>query len=53
MKKFPAAEMDAIAEKFPGRISFYMKDLNTGLHHEYNANEPLPTASVVKVSIMI
>ena len=53
MKIFPAPEMDAIAKKFPGRIGFYMRDLSTGLHHEYNANEPLPTASVVKVSIMI
>lgn len=53
MNQFLTAKMDAIAASFAGRIGFYIKDLNTGLHHEYNANEPLPTASVVKISIMI
>ena len=53
MKSFPAEEMDAVARPFPGRIGVCIKDLNTGLRYEYNADEPLPTASVVKVSIMI
>ena len=53
MRSFPTDEMDAIARPFPGRIGVCMKDLNTGLRYEYNADEPLPTASVVKVSIMI
>ena len=53
MRSFPAEEMDAVARPFPGRIGVCIKDLNTGLFYEYNADEPLPTASVVKVSIMI
>ena len=53
MASFPAEEMDAIANRFPGRIGVCIKDLSTGLRYEYNADEPLPTASVVKVSIMI
>ena len=44
--KFPADQMDGIAKGFPGRIGFYVKDLCTGLTYEYNADEPLPTASV-------
>ena len=53
MKSVPAEEMDAVASRFPGRIGVCIKDLNTGLFYEYNADEALPTASVVKVSIMI
>ena len=53
MASFPADEMDAVAGRFPGRIGVCIKDLNTGLRYEYNADEPLPTASVVKVSIML
>ena len=53
MSSFPAEEMDTVARPFPGRIGVCIKDLNTGLRYEYNADEPLPTASVVKVSIMI
>jgi len=45
--------MDRIAEGFPGRIGFYFKDLNTGTLHSFNADEPLPTASVCKVAVMI
>ena len=51
--KFPADQMDRIAKGFPGRIGFYVKDLCTGLTYEYNADEPLPTASVCKVAVMI
>ncbi len=53
MPTFPAAEMDAIAQTVPGRIGFHVKDLNTGLSYEYNADEPLPTASVIKVAALI
>ncbi len=53
MPTFPAAKMDAIAQTVPGRIGFYVKDLNTGLGYEYNADEPLPTASVIKVAALI
>lgn len=53
MPTFPAAEMDAIARDVPGRFGFYVKDLDTGLSYEYNADQPLPTASVIKVAALI
>ena len=53
MPAFPAAEMDALARAVPGRAGFYIRDLNTGLSHEYNADEPLPTASTIKVACLI
>lgn len=53
MIRFPVYEMNAVANRFPGRMGVCLKDLNTGLGYAYNADEPLPTASVVKVSIMI
>ena len=53
MPAFPADEMDAVAREVPGRIGFYINDLNSGTSHEYNADEPLPTASVIKVAALI
>ena len=53
MLEFPVDEMNDVAARFPGRIGVCLKDANTGLRYEYNATEPLPTASVVKVPIMI
>ena len=45
--------MDAVARAVRGRFGFYIKDLETGLSHEYNADEPLPTASTIKVACLI
>lgn len=53
MPSFPTAEMDAIACAVPGRVGFFIKCLETGLSHEYNAAEPLPTASTIKVAALI
>lgn len=53
MPSFPTAEMDAVARAVPGRFGFYVKDLGTGLCHEYNPDEPLPTASTIKVACLI
>ena len=53
MPQFPVDAMNDAAARFPGRIGVCLKDANSGLRYEYNANEPLPTASVVKVPIMI
>ena len=53
MPSFPTAEMNTAAQAVPGRIGFYIRDLNTGLSHEYNADEPLPTASTIKVACLI
>ena len=53
MAAFPTEKMDDYAREVPGRVGFFIKDLNTGLSHEYNADEPLPTASVIKVAALI
>lgn len=53
MPSFPTTEMDAIARVVPGRVGFFIKCLETGLSHEYNADEPLPTASTIKVAALI
>ena len=49
---FPAAEMDAIARKFDGRMGFYFEDLATGETHVYAASQRYPTASVCKITVM-
>ena len=53
MTSFPSSEMNAVAESVPGRFGFFVKDLETGLQCEYNADEPLPTASTIKVAALI
>ena len=50
---FPSSGMNAVAGKVPGRAGFFVKDLETGLQCEYNADEPLPTASTIKVAALI
>ena len=50
---FPTSDMYSVAGGVPGRIGFYVKDLETGLQCEYNADEPLPTASTIKVAALI
>lgn len=52
MKKFPTAEMDAIAKNFDGRMGFYLEEVTTGETHEYAADQRYPTASVCKVTVM-
>ena len=53
MTSFPTSEMNTAAGGVPGRIGFYVKDLDTGMQCEYNADEPLPTASTIKVAALI
>ena len=53
MPSFPTSEMNAAAGSVPGRFGFYVKDLETGLQCEHNADEPLPTASTIKVAALI
>ena len=53
MNSFPTSEMNAVAGSVPGRFGFYVKDLETGLQCEHNADEPLPTASTIKVAALI
>ena len=53
MPSFPTSEMNAVAGSVPGRIGFFVKDLETGMQCEHNADEPLPTASTIKVAALI
>jgi beta-lactamase class A len=52
MQKFPAAEMDAVAQNFNGRMGFYLEDIATGESHQYAGDQRYPTASVCKVTVM-
>ena len=52
-KTFPKVELDKIGDTFPGRFGFMFKDLNTGMECKYNADTPMPTASVCKVAVMV
>lgn len=47
-----AARLTKEAQKFPGRMGVYIKDLRTGEEFSYHADELFPSASLVKVPIM-
>jgi beta-lactamase class A len=46
------AQIDALIQGFHGKVAYYAKDLGTGATMEYHANEPVPTASVIKLGIL-
>jgi len=46
-------QLGKAAAKFPGRMGIYLKDLNSGLEWTYHADEIYPSASLVKLPIMI
>ncbi|HEX4005716.1 MAG TPA: serine hydrolase [Acidobacteriaceae bacterium] len=48
----PAAQIDPLIAGFHGQISLYAKDLATGQTLEIRADEPVPTASVIKLGIL-
>ena len=50
---FPASEIERLAEQFPGRAGFYVKDLTTGETCGHRADERFATASVFKVSVLV
>jgi beta-lactamase class A len=53
----PAAAMDrrmqAALQGFPGSVSLYAKNLDTGVSYGLRADEPVPTASTIKLPIMV
>jgi len=49
----PAQEIQKLIENFGGDIGIYVKDLETGAEFEVNADTIFPTASLVKVPILI
>lgn len=38
---------------FPGRVGFYYEDLTTGEKAEFQAEEPMTAASVIKIPVMV
>ena len=52
-RSFPTAALDHIGETFPGRFGFMVRDLESSMEYSYNADEPLPTASVCKVAVLV
>ena len=49
----PAQEIHELIGNFGGDIGIYVKDLETGAEFEFNADTIFPTASLVKVPILI
>jgi len=45
--------IQAAIKDFPGNVSLYARNLDTGVSYELRADEPVPTASTIKVPIMV
>jgi len=46
-------QVRAAIQNFPGVVSIYAKNLDTGLTYELRADTPVPTASTIKLPIMV
>jgi beta-lactamase class A len=46
-------ELDALAAQHKGKVAFYAKDLKTGATVAIDPDVPVPTASVIKLPIMV
>jgi beta-lactamase class A len=44
--------IDSLIHDFHGQVAYFAKDLSTGETMEYHADEPVPTASVIKLGIL-
>ncbi|MYK39267.1 MAG: hypothetical protein F4049_03505, partial [Gemmatimonadetes bacterium] len=53
MGVFPDAALRQIAAAFDGRMGWYIEDLTTGQVHQYRADERFPTASVIKIAVLV
>ena len=53
MGVFPAAALRRIAAAFDGRMGWHLEDLATGQVHQYRADERFPTASVIKIAVLV
>jgi len=47
------AQLDAMASRYPGRVSVYLKDLRSGRTWTHNPDDLFPAASLIKVPILI
>jgi beta-lactamase class A len=45
--------LQQLAIKFPGQIGIYVKDISTGREWQYHSDDMFPSASLIKVPIMI
>jgi beta-lactamase class A len=45
--------VQAAIQDFPGTVSLYAKNLDTGTSYELRADAPVPTASTIKLPIMV
>jgi beta-lactamase class A len=45
--------IQAAIKDFPGNVSLYARNLDTGVSYELRADEAVPTASTIKVPIMV
>jgi beta-lactamase class A len=52
-----AASIDSLVQAkiqgFRGNVSLYAKNLDNGVSYELHADDPVPTASTIKLPIMI
>jgi beta-lactamase class A len=48
----PAGSVDALVASFHGKVAYYAHDLSNGQSVELNADQPVPTASVIKLTIL-
>ncbi len=46
-------ELSKMAEKYPGRVSIYLKDLKSGRTWMHHPDDLFPAASLIKVPVMI
>ena len=46
-------QIQAAIENFSGSVSLYAKNLDTGVSYALRADEPVPTASTIKLPIMV
>ena len=53
MGVFPDAALRRIAASFDGRMGWHLEDLATGQVHQYRADERFPTASVIKIAVLV
>src|SRR6202023_1065171 len=47
------ARMRADLTQFKGKVSLFAKNLDTGQIYKYNGDERVPTASTIKIAVMI
>ena len=53
MSVFPDAALRQIAAAFDGRMGWHIEYLATGQVHQYRADERFPTASVIKIAVLV